>query len=294
MVKIKGLGRGLDALLGGDSAPAVAAGDAINTLPVTALQPGKYQPRTRMDQEALNALAASIKAQGIMQPILVRPVGDGKHEIIAGERRWRAARIAGLSSVPVLVRNVPDQQALAVALIENIQREDLNALEEAAGIDRLIREFTLTHQAVADAVGKSRATVTNLLRLLELPPPVRELLAQGQIEMGHARALLVLSADQQIALAREAAAGGWSVREVERRVGDGLKKNAPAGKRMARKDRDVARLEEELSDRLGTTVQIKSGGKGSGRLIISYRTLEQLDELLARLKERPATHRNII
>jgi len=287
MVKIKGLGRGLDALLGGDNdAPAPAAsGDAVNTLPVTALQPGKYQPRTRMDQEALNALAASIKAQGIMQPILVRPVGDGKHEIIAGERRWRAARIAGLSSVPVLVRNVPDQQALAVALIENIQREDLNALEEAAGIDRLIREFSLTHQAVADAVGKSRTTVTNLLRLLDLPPPVRDLLAQGQLEMGHARALLVLPADQQIALAREAAAEGWSVREVERRVGTGLKKNTPAGKRTVRKDRDVARLEEEVSNRLGTTVQIKTGSRaGSGSVVISYRTLEQLDALLSRLK----------
>jgi ParB family chromosome partitioning protein len=287
MVKIKGLGRGLDALLGGDNdAPAPAASaDAVSTLPVTALQPGKYQPRTRMDQEALNALAASIKAQGIMQPILVRPVGDGKHEIIAGERRWRAARIAGLSSVPVLVRNVPDQQALAVALIENIQREDLNALEEAAGIDRLIREFSLTHQAVADAVGKSRTTVTNLLRLLDLPPPVRELLAQGQLEMGHARALLVLPVDQQIALAREAAAEGWSVREVERRVGTGLKKHTPAGKRIARKDRDVARLEEEVSDRLGTTVQIKTGSKtGRGSVVIAYRTLEQLDALLARLK----------
>ena len=287
MVKIKGLGRGLDALLGGNSdAPAAAAtGDAVNTLPVTALQPGKYQPRTRMDQEALNALAASIKAQGIMQPILVRPVGDGKHEIIAGERRWRAARIAGLSSVPVLVRNVPDQQALAVALIENIQREDLNALEEAAGIERLIREFSLTHQAVADAVGKSRTTVTNLLRLLDLPPPVRDLLAQGQLEMGHARALLVLPADQQIALAREAAAEGWSVREVERRVGVGLKKNAPAGKRTARKDRDVARLEEEVSNRLGTTVQIKTGSRaGSGSVVIVYRTLEQLDALLSRFK----------
>jgi ParB family chromosome partitioning protein len=287
MVKIKGLGRGLDALLGGDSeTPAkTAAGDAVNTLPVSALQPGKYQPRTRMDQEALNALAASIKAQGIMQPILVRPVGDGKHEIIAGERRWRAARIAGLNSVPVLVRNVPDQQALAVALIENIQREDLNALEEAAGIERLIREFSLTHQAVADAVGKSRTTVTNLLRLLELPPPVRELLAQGQLEMGHARALLVLPADQQLALAREAAAEGWSVREVERRVGAGLKKNTVTGKRSARKDRDVARLEEELSNRLGTRVEIKAGSRpGSGRLQIAYRTLEQLDELLSRLK----------
>jgi ParB family chromosome partitioning protein len=287
MVKIKGLGRGLDALLGGDNdAPAAAAtGDAVNTLPVTALQPGKYQPRTHMDQEALNALASSIKVQGIMQPILVRPVGDGKHEIIAGERRWRAARIAGLGSVPVLVRNVPDQQALAVALIENIQREDLNALEEASGIDRLIREFSLTHQAVADAVGKSRTTVTNLLRLLDLPPPVRDLLAQGQLEMGHARALLVLPADQQIALAREAAAEGWSVREVERRVGVGLKKNTPAGKRPARKDRDVARLEEEISDRLGTTVQIKTGSRaGSGNVVIAYRTLEQLDALLARLK----------
>jgi ParB family chromosome partitioning protein len=287
MVKIKGLGRGLDALLGADNdAPAAtASSDAVNTLPVTALQPGKYQPRTRMDQEALNSLAASIKAQGIMQPILVRPIGDGKHEIIAGERRWRAARIAGLSSVPVLVRNVPDQQALAVALIENIQREDLNALEEAAGIDRLIREFSLTHQAVADAVGKSRTTVTNLLRLLDLPPPVRELLAQGQLEMGHARALLVLPADQQIALAREAAAEGWSVREVERRVGVGLKKNVSSGKRIARKDRDVARLEEEISDRLGTMVQIKTGSRaGSGNVVIAYRTLEQLDALLARLK----------
>ena len=287
MVKIKGLGRGLDALLGGDNdAPAAAAtGDAVNTLPVTALQPGKYQPRTHMDQEALNALASSIKVQGIMQPILVRPVGDGKHEIIAGERRWRAARIAGLGSVPVLVRNVPDQQALAVALIENIQREDLNALEEASGIDRLIREFSLTHQAVADAVGKSRTTVTNLLRVLDLPPPVRDLLAQGQLEMGHARALLVLPADQQIALAREAAAEGWSVREVERRVGVSLKKNTPAGKRPARKDRDVARLEEEISDRLGTTVQIKTGSRaGSGNVVIAYRTLEQLDALLARLK----------
>lgn len=287
MVKAKGLGRGLDALLGGDTAPAPAAasGDATATLPVTALQPGKYQPRARMDQEALNALAASIKAQGIMQPILVRPVGGGKHEIIAGERRWRAARIAGLSNVPVLVRNVPDQQALAVALIENIQREDLNALEEAIGLDRLIREFSLTHQAVADAVGKSRAAVTNLLRLLELPPPVRELLGEGRLDMGHARALLVLPAEQQVALAREIASEGWSVREVERRVGELLKKASPVLRKAARKDRDVARLEEELSNKLGTTVQIKTGArKGSGQLVIAYRTLEQLDVLLGRLK----------
>ena len=190
MVKPKGLGRGLDALLGGDTSSRSSNADAVTMLPIAALQPGKYQPRSRMDQDALNALAASIKAQGIMQPILVRPVGGGNHEIIAGERRWRAARIAGLSSVPVLVRNIPDQQALAVALIENIQREDLNALEEATGIERLINEFALTHQAVADAIGKSRTAVTNLLRLLELAPPVKTLLGEGRIEMGHARALI--------------------------------------------------------------------------------------------------------
>jgi ParB family chromosome partitioning protein len=285
MVKAKGLGRGLDALLGNDNAPAPAAADATSTLPVNALQPGKYQPRSRMDQEALNALAASIKAQGVMQPILVRPVAGGQYEIIAGERRWRAARLAGLSSVPVLVRNVPDQQALAVALIENIQREDLNALEEAVGLERLIREFSLTHQAVADAVGKSRAAVSNLLRLLELPPPVRELLGEGRLDMGHARALLVLPAEQQVAMAREIASQGWSVREVERRVGDLLKKAAPGTRKTVRKDRDVARLEEELAEKLGTPVQIKTGArKGSGRLMITYRTLEQLDALLARLR----------
>ncbi|MBX3652480.1 MAG: ParB/RepB/Spo0J family partition protein [Burkholderiales bacterium] len=286
MVKPKGLGRGLDALLGGnDSAPPrAAAGDAVGTLPVAALQPGKYQPRTRMNQEALNALAASIKSQGIMQPILVRPVGDGKHEIIAGERRWRAARMAGLTTVPVLVRAVPDQQALAVALIENIQREDLNALEEAVGIERLVSEFALTHQAVADAIGKSRAAVSNLLRLLELAPPVKTLLGEGRIEMGHARALLALPVERQAALAREAAEQGWSVREVERRVGAAITSARPA-RRPARQDRDVVRLEEEISARLGTTVKIKSGGrKGNGQLVISYRSLDQLDALLAKLK----------
>jgi len=285
MVRPKGLGRGLDALLGGDSPSPATGGDAVGTLPVAALQPGKYQPRSRMDQEALNALAASIKAQGIMQPILVRPIGGGNHEILAGERRWRAARIAGLKSVPVLIRDVPDQQALAVALIENIQREDLNALEEAGGIERLIKEFALTHQAVADAIGKSRAAVSNLLRLLDLPSPVRELLAQGKIEMGHARALLALPVERQAALAREAANQGWSVREVERRVGLTIAKNSKASRRPARPDRDVARLEDEVSARLGTTVQIKAGGrKGSGKLVIAYRSLDQLEALLARLK----------
>lgn len=280
MVKMKGLGRGLDALLGGDSnAPAAAAGDAVNTLPVNALQPGKYQPRTRMDQEALNALAASIKAQGIMQPILVRPVGDGKHEIIAGERRWRAARIAGLSSVPVLVRNVPDQQALAVALIENIQREDLNALEEATGLERLIREFSLTHQAVADAVGKSRAAVSNLLRLLDLAPPAKSLLGEGRIEMGHARALLTLPALKQGEWARLAADQGWSVRETERRI---AALNVKTGSNKTRRavDRDVMRLQNELADKLGTRVQIKSRPKGKGQLVIDYENLDALDRLI--------------
>jgi len=283
MVKPKGLGRGLDALLGGNTPPPRSSSeDAVTTLPIAALQPGKYQPRTRMDQEALNALAASIKAQGIMQPILVRPVGGGNHEIIAGERRWRAARIAGLSSVPVLVRDVPDQQALAVALIENIQREDLNALEEATGIERLINEFTLTHQAVADAIGKSRTAVTNLLRLLELAPPVKTLLGEGRIEMGHARALLALPAVRQVELATEAAAKGLSVREVEQRVAGLLTTRSGTRSRPAA-DRDVLRLQETLAEKLGTRVQIKAKRKGKGSLVIDYGSLDQLDGLISRL-----------
>ena len=283
MVKPKGLGRGLDALLGGDTAPSrTSSGDAVTTLPIAALQPGKYQPRSRMDQDALNALAVSIKAQGIMQPILVRPVGGGNHEIIAGERRWRAARIAGLSSVPVLVRDVPDQQALAVALIENIQREDLNALEEATGIERLIKEFALTHQAVADAIGKSRAAVTNLLRLLELAPPVKTLLGEGRIEMGHARALLALPAVRQVELANEAAAKGLSVREVEQRVAAALITRNETRSRPAA-DRDVLRLQENLAQQLGTRVQIKAKRKGKGSLVIDYGSLDQLDGLISRL-----------
>jgi ParB family chromosome partitioning protein len=235
-----------------------------------------------MDQEALNALAASIKAQGVMQPILVRPLAGGTHEIIAGERRWRAARIAGLSSVPVLIRAVTDQQALAVALIENIQREDLNALEEATGIERLINEFALTHQAVADAIGKSRAAVTNLLRLLELAPPVKALLGEGRIEMGHARALLALPAVRQVELANEAAARGLSVREVEQRVAAMLTARSGSRTKPAA-DRDVLRLQENLAQALGTRVQIKVRRKGKGSLIIDYGSLDQLDGLISRL-----------
>jgi ParB family chromosome partitioning protein len=285
MVKPKGLGRGLDALLGaGDEkqdAPA-QSGDGLRTLKLDELKPGKYQPRSHMDEPALAELAESIKAQGVMQPILVRPLAAGGYEIIAGERRWRAARLAGLTTVPALIKDIPDQQALAAALIENIQREDLNPLEEALGIQRLTQEFGLTHQAIAETLGRSRTAVTKLLRLLELAPPVRELLAEGRIDMGHARALLALPVTRQIELAREAAHKGLTVREVEQRVSAALK-TAPSAPQRPRVDRDVARLEEEWSQRLGTTVQIKSTGKRGGKLVLSYRTLDDLDRFLAKL-----------
>lgn len=293
MVKLKGLGRGLDALLGADDDKQPAAAtpevrDGLKELPIDALQPGKYQPRTHMAPEALQELADSIKTQGVMQPVLVRPITDGKYEIIAGERRWRAARIAGLTVVPTLVREIPDQQALAAALIENIQREDLNALEEALGIQRLIQEFGLTHQAVAESLGRSRAAVSNLLRLLDLAPPVRELLGQGRLDMGHARALLALPVTEQVTLAREAVAQGWSVREVEQRVAGLLKRpvTKPGAAPAKSVDRDVARLEEELAQSLGTSVEIRAGGKkGSGKLVIAYRNLDELDGILQRLRQ---------
>jgi ParB family chromosome partitioning protein len=281
MVKVKGLGRGLDALLGPDE-PAASSNDVLKALHVDQLQAGRYQPRTKMQPEALAELAASIKTQGVMQPVLVRPVAAGRYEIVAGERRWRAARMAGLTEVPALIRDVPDEQALAAALIENIQREDLNPLEEATGIQRLHQEFGLTHQNIADTLGRSRAAVTNLLRLLELAPPVRDLLANGQLDMGHARALLALTVARQIELAREAAAKQMSVREVERRVSEMLRRGERPG-RPARVDRDVTRLEEEWSERLGTTVQIRSKGRKGGRLLIAYRTLDELDALLDKL-----------
>ncbi len=284
MARQKGLGRGLDALLGGDEPPAAPGEESMRELAIDALQPGKYQPRTRMDQDTLKELAESIKSQGVMQPILVRPITGGRYEIVAGERRWRAARIAGLASVPALVREIPDQQALAVALIENIQREDLNCLEEAHGIQRLIQEFGMTHATAAEAVGRSRAAVTNLLRLLELAPPVRELLAQGKLDMGHARALLALPAGRQLELAREVVAKQLSVREVEKRVGGQIRK-PPAHRALQQPDRDIVRLESDLSDRLGTTVSIKTGAKkGSGKLIIAYGSLDQLDALLSKLR----------
>ncbi len=282
MAKAKGLGRGLAALLGGDEATP-AGGETLAMLAIDSLEPGRYQPRLRLDPESLRELAESIKAQGVMQPILARPRGDGRYEIIAGERRWRAARMAGLTTVPALVRDVPDRHALAIALIENIQREDLNPLEEAAGVKRLIEEFGMTHAEAAEALGRSRAGITNALRLLELAPPVQELLREGKLDMGHARALLALPPLKQIELAREAVAKRLSVREVEARVGAAMK--GAATRPRPRADRDVARLEEDLSARLGTTVSIRSGAKpGSGRLTIHYSTLDQLDALLRKLK----------
>jgi len=278
-MKVKGLGRGLDALLG-DDAPAPRLDESLRNLRVDELQPGRYQPRVNMEPEALAELAESIKAQGVMQPILARTLPGGGYEIIAGERRWRAARMAGLATVPALVKNIADSEALAAALIENIQREDLSPLEEAAGIQRLVQEFGMTHQAIAETLGRSRAAVTNLLRLLDLAPPVRELLAEGRLDMGHARALLALPVHHQIDLAKLAAAKGLTVREVERRVADLLK---PAQPRRPRVDRDIARLEEEWSQRLGTTVQIKPRGKRGGKVVLIYRALDELDQLLDRL-----------
>jgi len=279
-MKVKGLGRGLDALLGDEQPPIRVQDNGLRDVAVDELQPGRYQPRSQMAPEALAELADSIKAQGVMQPILVRPLAAGGYEIIAGERRWRAARMAGLATVPALIRDIPDSEALAAALIENIQREDLSPLEEAAGIQRLVQEFGLTHQAIAETLGRSRASVTNLLRLLELAPPVRELLGEGRLDMGHARALLALPVQHQIELARLAANKGLTVREVERRVADLLK---PAQPRRPRLDRDIARLEEEWSQRLGTTVQIKPRGMRGGKVVLIYRSLDELDQLLGTL-----------
>lgn len=286
MAKLRGLGRGLDALLGADKpAQQSGAGDSLATVDIDALSPGRYQPRTRMDQSALEDLANSIKAQGLMQPILVRSVSPGNYEIIAGERRWRAARIAGMTAVPVVVREVGDHAALAMALIENIQREDLNPLEEAAGIQRLIDEFRMTHEAAAEAVGRSRSAVSNLLRLLSLTPSVRDLLDRGDIDMGHARALLALSPSRQTEAARTVVAKGLSVRETEQLVANLLRDATTPPKRKV--DRDVARLEEELSERIGTRVEIKPGTRGTGKIVVRYASHDHFDDLVVRLSTRP-------
>ena len=284
----KGLGRGLEALLGDDpvSRP-LAAEPATASLPLVRLRAGRYQPRTRMDETALGELADSIRAQGVIQPILVRPVEAGQYEIIAGERRFRAAQLAGLTEVPVVVRDVPDQAALAMALIENIQREDLNPLEEAQGVQRLIREFDYTHEQAAQAIGRSRSATSNLLRLLNLAAPVQQMLMAGQIDMGHARALLAVDAAHQIEFGHRIVVDGLSVREAEALVSRGPdQEGAASGRSRAprSRDRDVERLEEELSDALGAVVQVHADAKGRGQLRVRFTSFDHLDGLVERLK----------
>jgi len=282
----KGLGRGLDALLGDSGAAVVEAPPgAPQTLTLEQLRPGRYQPRTKMDPDSLSELADSIRAQGVIQPILVRPAGNDTYEIIAGERRYRAAQIAGLTEVPVLVKRVSDEAALAIALIENIQREDLNALEQAHGVHRLVQEFGFTHEQAAQAIGRSRSATTNLLRLLNLASPVQQLLMDGALEMGHARALLPLKAVEQIQLGQNIAARGLSVREAEALVERALRPTQPREPSHPTADRDLTRLQEELSDALGTTVSVRVAAKGRGQIRIAFASLDQLQGLIQRLRQ---------
>jgi ParB family chromosome partitioning protein len=284
-VKRRGLGRGLDALLGGAKLEGGTEGDKLEKLqmlPVVRLKPGKFQPRKDIDPARLRELADSISAQGIVQPIVARPVGGSQYEIIAGERRWRAAQLAGLHDLPVIVRELTDQAALAVSLIENIQREDLNPMEEAEALKRLLEEFDLTHQQIADAVGKSRATISNLLRLNELHSEVKRLLQTGEIEMGHARALLGLESEMQWAVAQKVAAKQLTVRATEllvQQLREGVKDGA-----ALQVDPDIRRLEENLSTRIGASVLIRHGKKGTGKLIIHYDSLDQLEGVLERIR----------
>ena len=296
--KLKGLGRGLDALLGGGKAESADATppkpDVLRDLPPSQLKPGKYQPRTQMDPAALQELAASITQRGIVQPILVREVGTNQFEIIAGERRWRAAQIAGLQTVPVLVREIADDAALGIGLIENIQRENLNAMEEAAGIARLIEEFKLTHDEAAQAVSRSRSAVSNLLRLLELAKPVQEMVMHGKLDMGHARALLSLNKSAQVEIAHQTIAKQLSVRDTEALVR--RQQTAPAvatsKTNTATQDADIRQLENELSERLSTVVNIKANKKGKGEVTLQFHNLEALDGLLAVLRQKVVVVKN--
>jgi ParB family chromosome partitioning protein len=287
--KKRGLGRGLDALLGGANVAAVQEEAAqadereLHQLPLDVIQRGKYQPRRDFDPATLDELAHSIRTQGVMQPIVVRPIGSGRYEIIAGERRWRASQQAGLEKIPALVRDVSDEAAIAMALIENIQREDLNPIEEAVALQRLQQEFQLTQQQVADAVGKSRVTISNLLRLIALPEEIKTLLSHGDLEMGNARALLGLPAEQQVEGARHVVARGLTVRQTEALVRQWL--SSPEGSKAEPKsDPDIVRLEQRLAERLGSPVQIKHGEKGKGQLVIRYNSLDELQGVLAHIR----------
>jgi ParB family chromosome partitioning protein len=297
IVKKRGLGRGLDALLSGSNSASQAEGNAeegsaevskeneLRQLPVDLLQPGKYQPRSDMHNESLQDLANSIRAQGLLQPIVVRELdGSGRYEIIAGERRWRAAQLAELHEVPAVVRDVPDEAAIAMALIENIQRENLNPVEEARALQRLIEEFEMTHQQAAEAIGRSRAAVTNLLRLLSLEQDVRKLLENGDLEMGHARAILTLEGEMQSKVARDIAAKGLSVREAEQLV---RKLRTEAGKPAAKAkevDPNIVRLQDDISEKLGAKVVFQHATNGKGKVIVHYNSLDELDGILAHIK----------
>lgn len=294
--KKRGLGRGLDALLGAAGTRQVAPaspGEAVEfakdenarlkDLPVDLIQRGKYQPRRDIDPESLQELADSIRAQGVMQPIVVRPISASKYEIIAGERRWRATQLAGLDMIPALIREVPDSAAIAMSLIENIQREDLNPIEEAVALQRLQQEFELTQQEVANAIGKSRSTVANLLRLMTLQDDVRRLVEHGDLEMGHARALLGLEGGQQSQAARSVVGRGLSVRQTEALVRKLLEqKEKPAPERKV--DPNIRHLQEDLSQRLGARVEIRHGAGGKGKLVLVYNSLDELDGILSHIK----------
>jgi len=287
--KKRGLGRGLDALLGGSSGEEQGESETVNAevahLPVDLIQRGRFQPRRDFDQTSLQELADSIKAQGVVQPIVVRPIEEGRYELIAGERRWRASQLAGKQDIPVVIRAVNDQSAMAMGLIENIQREDLNAVEEASALHRLLNEFGLTHQQVAEAIGKSRTTVTNLLRLLELNDDVKEMIEKHVLEMGHARALLGLKGTDQSKAARRVVDDGLSVRETEELVrilqsSKAEETKEPDNQQGKRIDPDVQRLIEGLSEKLGASIQLQQGRGGKGKLVISYNSLEELDGIL--------------
>jgi len=283
--KKRGLGRGLDALLGQSNATegnGYSQDQQLKELPVDLIQRGKYQPRRDMDPQALEELAESIRAQGVMQPIVVRSIGGERYEIIAGERRWRATQLAGLDTIPTVIRDVPDEAAIAMALIENIQREDLNPIEEAIALQRLQQEFELTQQQVADAVGKSRVSITNLLRLTSLPEDVKLMLERGDLEMGHARALLGLLAEQQTTAARQVVAKGLTVRQTEALVRQWLNPRRDPGQQ--RLNPDVERLQQDLGERLGAEVKLQHGAKGKGKLVISYSSLDELDGILGHIR----------